>query len=459
MYFTNRVIDFKLDNDNILLVNTLSSAMDIVDMDTFETIKKMKNGREYSNDNNDLLNSLKQRGYAFNDESEETLYIEKFSRIHENAVQKNMVKNFTICPTMGCNLRCVYCFEGEGNHCNYNVLTEGQLNTILKYIGSCVENDENPVNSVRAVISLYGGEPLLPANRLIVEKTLKFAEEKNIEVRIITNGTTINLYSDLLKKYNNVIIQITLDGDKEVHDTRRITANQKGTFDKIVSSIDQLVSLGIKTHLRTNINQDNIDSLPGLIAFIKEKEWVQTGLVYPYVAPVLDYCDGEDNSMSESELYMKVLKIEPDLGSERSTIKMIMSPCINYLHTFFNPESKMKPWKLSYCEATSGSNIVFSPDGNISTCLMLAGKCKHQIGTFNETEVCIDENYNDIWIRRNIFRIPKCQRCKYGLICGGGCPMAALNINGDIDCPVCSDIEDTIKVFIDTKKDEILQRL
>lgn len=456
MYITKRCIDIPIDEKNTLLINTISSAIDIVDSPTRSLIKKIEQKQEC--DDLELTAVLKERGYIFLNEADEEAFIKKYATLHDKAMSHNFVRNYTICPTMGCNLRCIYCFEGEGNHRNNKKMPETYLQTILKYIRKEIGDAKKVGAKTNAVISLYGGEPLLPSNKDIIEYTLRFAKENGVEVRIITNGTTIQHFLDIFKEYSNLItVQITLDGDRDIHDKRRVKVNQEGTFNEIVSNIDTLIQLGIKTHLRTNVNRDNISSISNLIKFIKEKKWVETGIVYPYVAPVLDYCDGTDNSMKESELYRKILELEPDMGSQESIIKMVSSPCINFLNAFFNSGQSVKPWKLNYCEATSGNNLVFSPDGNISTCLMLAGKGQHQIGRFDEHGVQFYKEEVKKWSERNILRIPKCRKCKYGLICGGGCSIAALDINNDIDCSVCSDIEETIKVFVESKKKTLFQ--
>lgn len=90
---------------------------------------------------------------------------------------------------------------------------------------------------------------------------------------------------------------------------------------------------------------------------------------------------------------------------------------------------------------------------------MLAGKGKNQIGHFDETGVTLIQEQVKQWNTRDIMHLPKCKECKFGLICGGGCPVASLDIYSDINCPVCSDIENTMKVFVESKKNEILKRL
>ena len=456
MYFTKRVLEFKLNEKYLLLFNTISSALDNIDFQSFKEIKEnIDSGKNINYDKTDLINQFYQRGYLFDDEASEIKLINKLAAIHQEDLSNGVQRNYTICPTMGCNLRCVYCFEGEDNHCNHSCLTQAQLNTILTFIKNDLNN--NVCNKKKPVISLYGGEPLLISNYSIIENVLDFASLYKLEVRIVTNGTTISKFKDLLKKYDNVAIQITLDGAKRIHDLRRITASRTGSFDTIVQNIDELIKIGVPTHLRTNIDYKNIESLAELIGFIKMKKWVETGLVYPYVAPVLDYCDGSEKSMKESDLYKAMVKIEPNFGCPDSIIKKISSPCINFLNVFFDPKVKLKPWKMSYCEATSGGNFVFSPDGNISTCLMLAGKGVYQIGTFDASEVRIDSNKLNTWTERTIYNLEKCKDCKYSLICGGGCPMAAINLNKDLECPFCSDIAATIEAFVEHHKDDFLK--
>lgn len=90
---------------------------------------------------------------------------------------------------------------------------------------------------------------------------------------------------------------------------------------------------------------------------------------------------------------------------------------------------------------------------------MLAGKGKYQIGHFTDTGVHFYSDEVKKWSTRDIRHLSKCKYCKYGLICGGGCPVAAIDINSDIDCPICSDIEATMKVFVESKKSDILKRL
>ncbi|MCL2311366.1 MAG: hypothetical protein FWC41_02585 [Firmicutes bacterium] len=52
----------------------------------------------------------------------------------------------------------------------------------------------------------------------------------------------------------------------------------------------------------------------------------------------------------------------------------------------------------------------------------------------------------------------KCKECKFTLFCGGGCPINALETYGDINCPVCDDIEKTLEVYVKHTKDNFLKQ-
>lgn len=464
MILTKNILMYSLNEKNNLLINTISGAFDIVDNEVKEKLEMIKNGvYQYDSSDKDLINNLKMRGYLYNDAEEETNSINKYRALNNKLEMMRTKNSFTICPTMGCNLRCIYCFESNDLHKNFKVMSDGQLDTILSYIHKVVSENEKIQSGItnnmeKTSISLFGGEPLLKSNYEIIEKILKFANDLEIEVKIITNGTTIEFYRELLLKYSKIIrVQITLDGSKEIHDKRRIRADGTGSFDEICNSVEELIKLNIPTALRINADKENIGSLEKLIDLIKSKKWNEAKNIIPYVSPVLDF-SVNDVVFKESELFTKVNEICGNIKQPNSVIKNIVSPVISYLDMFLNLDVKMKPWKMNYCEATSGKSIIFTPDGKISTCLLMAGKCKNDIGKFDEKGIYFDEDMTKLWFERSVFRIPKCKQCKFALVCGGGCPVAAIEVNNDIDCPVCSDIEKTLEVYVDSIKDLILQK-
>ena len=145
MYLTNKILMYSLSTEYTLLINTISGAFDIVDNETKYKIEKIKSGVEETKINdNDLISTLRVRGYLYDTEEQEEVSINRYKEINLRVIEKKQKTNFTICPTMGCNLRCVYCFEEDSLHKNMKVMSEGQIGSILKYIDETV--NENKIN-------------------------------------------------------------------------------------------------------------------------------------------------------------------------------------------------------------------------------------------------------------------------------------------------------------------------
>ena len=455
-----------ISGNETLLVNMLTSALDIIDDETKNKIESMKDtiSREMMEQEKELCKQLRTRGYIFKDREEEKERVKKLFEIHKAMNQWNFKKSFVICPTMSCNLRCTYCFESEEQHRDTVLMTKEQLQQVLGYIKEKLDENKEMLMQLgkqdmrieRSEIKLFGGEPLLKQNFHLIKRVLEFAKNNDIAVKIITNGTMVDYYMELLKKYEEIIsIQITVDGSKKIHDQRRIRADGNGTYDLICSSIDKLLKENIEVTMRINVDKENIEFLGELEKNIKDMGWNQSEKFIPYASPVQCFDNSDSNVMKESEFLEKLVEAGY-YGGENSFLKGIVASCVGYLNVFFSKKVKVKPWKIDYCEATSGNNICFAPDGSITTCLTYVGKGRFNVGTFDSEGVYINEKVFKMWEERNIRRIDKCRECKYAFICGGGCPVAALETNHNIDHVVCSDIKNTLKVYVQLMKEKIL---
>ena len=156
--------------------------------------------------------------------------------------------------TYACNFACPYCYEHKNNYSK--ILSKEQVDKIFAIHNNNIKN-----------IGFFGGEPLLPCNKEIIEYIISKAP--NATYNITTNGYYLDQYIDILKNINIVSLQITLDGNKELHDKTRILSNGKGTYDKVISGIKCALQHGLPTTIRMNISQDNVD------ACLKEKEHIE----------------------------------------------------------------------------------------------------------------------------------------------------------------------------------------
>lgn len=462
-YFTKYVCIYQLDKNNTLLFNTLTSAIDVVDNNTVDKIKNMIKGiHEISyEEDQQLYNMLKRRGYIFELQQDEQNILNYFHQKNNLVCSNTMVTNFKICPTLGCNLRCVYCYESHKIHQNNTVMSDEQLNTIFRYIQYSMQKVRQYKNRTPIHVGLFGGEPLLESNYNVVEKVLKFAKRKNIKLYITTNGTTVNRYYNLLIKYRDIAhLQITLDGNKYIHDKKRIDVFGNGTFENICNGIDMILNAGIHLNVRINLDKDSINSVEELKYVFEKRLWDKNCFFSVYATPIRNYNEVKQpsNILNDSEILDVFIKNgwysypNPFINLDSSVYDMLR------IFSFTKSEYTI-PWQVSYCSASQGSQFIFTPDGRIYTCLKCTGEKNYSIGHFDKDNVIIEEDKLNSWKKRTPFDMAKCKDCKFILLCAGGCPYYALKRFGNINCPVCNDIEKTLEVYVKHNKEKFLRKV
>jgi uncharacterized protein len=128
-----------------------------------------------------------------------------------------------------CNLRCVYCYETFALGHMKSDIADGIVRLVERRVADGLEWLE---------IEFFGGEPLGAWNtvKYITRSIYELCQSNNVE---IVGGMTTNstlLHMDRLKwlvQHGINAFQITLDGPPQIHNTRRVSASKKGSFDVI----------------------------------------------------------------------------------------------------------------------------------------------------------------------------------------------------------------------------------
>ena len=175
--------------------------------------------------------------------------------------------------TLECNLKCEYCFEGNGDikKCPdlqlINTEFQKGISAIDRYIDELYEINHCDTTT----IIWHGGEPTLVEPRLMAE-VMELQKEKghSIKWQIQTNGTLLGKYIDVLKKYN-VSVGISIDGLKEHHDKYRVMKNDNPTFDIIMDNIEVLKANEIPFSVLLTITDNNVKSLLDIYYFLTSK--------------------------------------------------------------------------------------------------------------------------------------------------------------------------------------------
>lgn len=170
-------------------------------------------------------------------------YPELFEKKHIDGIESAdgdvFCHNFTFQVTEDCSLNCTYCYQCNKSPARMSFDTaklfiDNLLNDRYGYI--------NHRNSPAIIIEFIGGEPLLEAKliRQIYEYFLEQCYNMNHpwfhlhRLSICSNGMQYfnDEVQDFFKEYHhNISFNISIDGNKELHDSCRIQPNGEGSYD------------------------------------------------------------------------------------------------------------------------------------------------------------------------------------------------------------------------------------
>lgn len=156
------------------------------------------------------------------------------------------VHNFTFQTTESCSLNCTYCYQFNKSAMRMN------FDTAKKFIDELLADHYgyiNRYNSPAIIIEFIGGEPLLEIclTRKIYEYFLDQCYEMDHpwftmhRLSICSNGLQYfdDDVQDFFKEYaSNVSFNISIDGNKELHDACRIQPNGEGSYDIDMMALD-----------------------------------------------------------------------------------------------------------------------------------------------------------------------------------------------------------------------------
>lgn len=336
---------------------------------------------------------------------------------------------FYIQLTLACNLRCRYCFQGEGGYPQIR-MTVDVLEEVLQVLEDIVKRINNPS---RMVVVLYGGEPLLPTNRGLIEKIFRFCEANRLRVRTISNGVNLPLFFDLLEQNHEMFegVTITLDGDRSTHDSLRPFPNGSGSYDRVVSSIGDAKSMGIDVSVRLNVTPDSIGCL-------KRNNWRLPGVTYEiHRAEYPVYA----NSVRFYEILDLCLKGYVDIS------EVALNQVVYFIRLF---ESANSYYPL-FSDCFPGSVTLFSPSGSIYCCNEVNDK-RTYLGSVNDgREPCIHEVES---LFSDLSGHPGdscCLGCPAYPVCGGGCRVRHGNALNYKACDYYQDVMEMLDHYIGWK--------
>ena len=349
-----------------------------------------------------------------------------------------------------CNLACKYCFLGNNNKDKRMKFRKENMTKEIaeKGVDYFIRQLElKPLNEfVKPNIIFYGGEPLL--NFEVLEyvvcrfESLKNAHPvlKNIEYSIVTNG--LLLTEERMKRLRelNVSIAISIDGCDENANKMRVDTAGNPIFNKIIKTLNLAKSLEIPVSLSVTLTDESIKNKDEMLELIQK--YGIKGLGFNIMMSDANTKLPKSYNVAAANFIIEMFKELRKLGIYEDRI-------MRKLKSFTNAQVY-----FSDCAATSGAQIVIASDGEIGICHGCLADRKYF--TQNVNRLDFDPKKDAIWKEwSHLSPIEKeeCQNCEALGICGGGCPINAMNENAgndihSLDTRFCVHAKSTLEFFI-----------
>ncbi|MCR4870009.1 MAG: radical SAM protein [Atopobiaceae bacterium] len=318
------------------------------------------------------------------------------------------VVSLTICPTLGCNFDCPYCFE---NHGKGKMTPEVQDDVVALAKRMLDANKTNQLD-----VTWFGGEPLLAPDVIesLSARLIALVEERGgtYGASIVTNGYLLTQeVVDMLVAAKVSSAQVTIDGLADTHNATRYLRGGGATFDRITSNLRN-ARIPFRVDIRHNVHEGNRGEVDALKAFVTQLA-EESGNDLRYYPALVNGSDVADERGKQVGLLCE---------SNASDIGIRLEA------------SRFRGGRGSYC----GANILWSVSiddcGNLCKCWEAVDKQAISYGTARDWDPL--RPFETATRPDNLTKFlntalpngdDQCRECVWLPLCVGGCPFARLH--------------------------------
>lgn len=398
--------------DDSTLWDSLNKKSISLDKYLVEYIKENKYNVNLSN----YPKILEDTGIVVTVESEKQL-IEKLVK----QTTDNQFQGLYLITTTSCNLDCDYCFyrssaSGSLKHREFMEfeIAKMAIDEFKKVVDNNIKTD-----GYWQQITFYGGEPML--NKKLLMEAIPYARKvfNDCWTDLVINTNLTILDDDLIKlfKDNKVIIEVSIDGNRNLHDLHRKTIDGKGSYDVVIKNAKTLVKNNIEILPMITATNDNVNDFCDIVSEVLQEIGVDK-----FNANILI-----TDSYNINEDYCENLAQQMIMLNERFA-KKENAGAYGFKELCDSLIGKNKLVAKNSCGATR--KITVFPNGNVYACQALEKLDLNNMGTL-ENDFVNNEKW-ELWKKRNKFLNEECLDCEIIASCGGGCATGSYNYSGTI---------------------------
>lgn len=150
-----------------------------------------------------------------------------------------------------CDMRCRYCFYHDISDIrqvkSMGLMSEDTAQALIQAAFAAVESDGD------VQFTFQGGEPTLAGleffRRFMELEALYGSKKVTTHHAIQTNGLHLDDAWATFLKEHNFLVGVSIDGNQTIHDSFRLDAAGKGTWDRVTAALALLDRYGVETNL------------------------------------------------------------------------------------------------------------------------------------------------------------------------------------------------------------------
>jgi uncharacterized protein len=314
-----------------------------------------------------------------------------------------------------CNLDCSYCFYLDRQADPYKSLPARRMTS---------ETLERLVDSYlfysypQSTFAFQGGEPTL-AGLPFFEKLVDLQERhgrsgQSVSNALQTNGILLDKsWCDMFRAYQ-WLLGISLDGPEEVNDLYRFNKEGRGTWKRVMQTIELLQKEKVEFNILCVVSQANVSRPRELYKFYRG-----LGIDNLQYIPLAEF-DGDGNPLPFTitpEQYGRFLCETFDLWwPERRRMR------IRFFDNIAEAVAGLKPSTCTMHE-TCDSYVVVEYNGDVYPCdFFVSSPWKLGNIELDSWAEIARRSRRYSFASKKTLAHPECQACEYQSICHGGCP-------------------------------------
>jgi uncharacterized protein len=337
--------------------------------------------------------------------------------------REDVVKALCLHVAHSCNLRCAYCFAGQGNYQGEQALMPYEtgreaLDFLISHSGTR-RNLE---------VDFFGGEPLL--NWEVVKRLVAYARSREAETgkrfrfTLTTNGLLIDdeVIDFANREMGNVVL--SLDGRRETHDRLRKTVSGGGSYDLILPKFKKLVEArgGRDYYMRGTYTHENPDFAQDVF------HMADLGYTELSMEPVV--CAPSDPwALTEEDF--PILCRQYELLAEEMLRRRREGRGFRFYHYLLDLEGGPCIYKRLHGCGSGSEYLAVTPQGDLYPCHQFVGEESWRMGSVREGVTRTD--LRDKFKNTGLYTRPACRDCWARLYCAGGCAANACHAAGSIE--------------------------